>query len=484
MLALGTTKLDLNALDARSDALGQLGNTLTANGDILLYGCNIADGEAGAQFLTRLAALTRADIAASDDLTGASQLGGDWKLEVAVDDIESAGIALTQFDGTLAVQQTAQSDPVAAAGLQTAMGGFKTVAPIDYDFDGDTDFIAFDGVDYKFARNNGSGSFTVVTPNVTLPVVNGGDYTIADFDNDGDEDILAANSNANTSSYFRNDGNGTFTSASDPVAAAGLQTAMGGFKTIAAIDYDSDGDTDFIALDGSVYKFARNNGSGAFAVVTPNVTLPVVNGGDYTIADFDNDGDKDILAADSNANTSSYFRNNGSGSFAATSDPVAAAGLQTAMGGFKTITAIDYDSDGDTDFIALDGANYKFAQNNGSGAFTVVTPSVTLPVVNGADYTIADFDNDGDEDILAADSNANTSSYFRQDGTAGGTNNRPPRISSSAPVDNGTNFLGGSNIVLTFDEVVSSTGGGAVRIYKSSDNSLVESIAGNDTSKV
>ena len=484
VLALGTTKLDLNALDARSDALGQLGNTLTANGDILLYGCNIADGEAGAQFLTRLAALTRADIAASDDLTGASQLGGDWKLEVAVDDIESAGIALTQFDGTLAVQQTAQSDPVAAAGLQTAMGGFKTVAPIDYDFDGDTDFIAFDGVDYKFARNNGSGSFTVVTPNVTLPVVNGGDYTIADFDNDGDEDILAANSNANTSSYFRNDGNGTFTSASDPVAAAGLQTAMGGFKTIAAIDYDSDGDTDFIALDGSVYKFARNNGSGAFAVVTPNVTLPVVNGGDYTIADFDNDGDKDILAADSNANTSSYFRNNGSGSFAATSDPVAAAGLQTAMGGFKTITAIDYDSDGDTDFIALDGANYKFAQNNGSGAFTVVTPSVTLPVVNGADYTIADFDNDGDEDILAADSNANTSSYFRQDGTAGGTNNRPPRISSSAPVDNGTNFLGGSNIVLTFDEVVSSTGGGAVRIYKSSDNSLVESIAGNDTSKV
>lgn len=62
-------------------ALFTLGKSLTDDGDILLYGCYIASSEAGQAFVANLASLTGADIAASDDLTGSSLVGGDWVLE-------------------------------------------------------------------------------------------------------------------------------------------------------------------------------------------------------------------------------------------------------------------------------------------------------------------------------------------------------------------------------------------------------------------
>lgn len=50
--------------------LAQIGAALNNAGDLLLYGCNVAQGELGQSFLARLAAATGADVAASDDLTG------------------------------------------------------------------------------------------------------------------------------------------------------------------------------------------------------------------------------------------------------------------------------------------------------------------------------------------------------------------------------------------------------------------------------
>ena len=75
---LGTASLSLETLTTHSDTLAVLKDTLTEDGDILLYGCDIAAGEEGQAFIEELAELTAADIAASDDITGA---GGDWELE-------------------------------------------------------------------------------------------------------------------------------------------------------------------------------------------------------------------------------------------------------------------------------------------------------------------------------------------------------------------------------------------------------------------
>jgi CSLREA domain-containing protein len=60
--------------------------TAVGRGDLLLYGCNVAAGDAGAEFISRLQQLTGANIAASSSLTGNSTLGGNWNLEVTTAD--------------------------------------------------------------------------------------------------------------------------------------------------------------------------------------------------------------------------------------------------------------------------------------------------------------------------------------------------------------------------------------------------------------
>jgi hypothetical protein len=86
-LWLGASFLDAAALAARADLLSQIGESLSPDGDILVYSCDLAAGEAGAEFIDSLATLTGADVAASNDRTGT---GGDWQLEVTQGDIEAA----------------------------------------------------------------------------------------------------------------------------------------------------------------------------------------------------------------------------------------------------------------------------------------------------------------------------------------------------------------------------------------------------------
>lgn len=72
---LGSTVLNGTTLDAHAETLTRIGASLTEDGDFLLYGCNMAQGEAGRTFVEDIARITRADVAASENLTGAMALG-------------------------------------------------------------------------------------------------------------------------------------------------------------------------------------------------------------------------------------------------------------------------------------------------------------------------------------------------------------------------------------------------------------------------
>ena len=87
-LYLGSAVLDSSNLPLHGSQLASIGGALTETGDILLYGCNVAQGNVGLQFVTSLAQYTGADVAASSDATGAAALGGDWVLERAVGKVD------------------------------------------------------------------------------------------------------------------------------------------------------------------------------------------------------------------------------------------------------------------------------------------------------------------------------------------------------------------------------------------------------------
>ena len=80
-LVLGQENFDTSALLRESELVSALQAALNDDGRVLLYGCNVAATESGHQFVSLFSQLTGADFYASTDVTGASELGGDWELE-------------------------------------------------------------------------------------------------------------------------------------------------------------------------------------------------------------------------------------------------------------------------------------------------------------------------------------------------------------------------------------------------------------------
>lgn len=78
-LYLGNTELSLTTLTRYADQLQTWFSA--AEAELLLYGCHVAAGDAGTEFLSKLHALTQAQIAASTTLVGNSARGGNWQLD-------------------------------------------------------------------------------------------------------------------------------------------------------------------------------------------------------------------------------------------------------------------------------------------------------------------------------------------------------------------------------------------------------------------
>lgn len=79
LLHLGNTHLSLDTLPHYAQALAQW-----AVNDLYLYGCNIAAGDAGAEFLQKVRAIAQVNIAAATHSVGHQSLGGHWELDTVL----------------------------------------------------------------------------------------------------------------------------------------------------------------------------------------------------------------------------------------------------------------------------------------------------------------------------------------------------------------------------------------------------------------
>lgn len=101
-IELGSTWLSPENLAQHAGEIARWGAHLTADADLLFYGCDVAQTAAGVQMLEEISILSGADVAASDDTTGAAALGGNWDLEEHVGSIESATLAAPTWEHSLA----------------------------------------------------------------------------------------------------------------------------------------------------------------------------------------------------------------------------------------------------------------------------------------------------------------------------------------------------------------------------------------------
>lgn len=140
-LFLGNGELTAANLGDNANAVSGWGEALSSNGDLLLWGCDVAATSEGAQFVSELSVLTGADVAASVDTTGASAQGGDWVLESQTGSIESdspfgwsslmayAHVLNTAPDITPSAAQTVAEDT--GLTFSTGTGTQITIADVD-----------------------------------------------------------------------------------------------------------------------------------------------------------------------------------------------------------------------------------------------------------------------------------------------------------------------------------------------------------------
>ena len=114
-LELGNGALTIESIAGQhAGDLAKIGTSLTEGADIFVYGCDFG---ADIAVVDALARATGADVAASDDLTGASARGGDWDLEVTSGDIQETSIVASNWSGIL------PDTTISGADLQAAAGG-------------------------------------------------------------------------------------------------------------------------------------------------------------------------------------------------------------------------------------------------------------------------------------------------------------------------------------------------------------------------
>jgi enediyne biosynthesis protein E4 len=200
-----------------------------------------------------------------------------------------------------------------------------SVSTLDFDEDGWPDiFVACDSTPSILYRNNHDGTFTDVAVTAGAAFNEDGreqagmGSTIADYNGDGHLDIFKTNFSDDTSTLYRNDGDGTFTDATS-AAGLGLYTQYLGWGTM-FLDFDNDGWPDLILVNGHVYPevdsqhlgsnykepriLYHNNGDGTFSDVSASAGAGVTTASSsrgLAVGDLWNDGRLSIVVSNMNA---------------------------------------------------------------------------------------------------------------------------------------------------------------------------------------
>ncbi|MFK8113167.1 MAG: DUF4347 domain-containing protein [Rubripirellula sp.] len=113
-IQLGSEQVDLATIESMRSQSRGWSASLASDADILIYGCETGAGDLGQRFIQRLAQLTGADVAASEDRTGSARAAANWDLEYTVGTIEASlaldAAALANYPHTLPISIRAAGD--------------------------------------------------------------------------------------------------------------------------------------------------------------------------------------------------------------------------------------------------------------------------------------------------------------------------------------------------------------------------------------
>ena len=278
------------------------------------------------------------------------------------------------------------------------------VCVLDYDNDGWQDILFVNSMDWPghkgtaksypaLYHNNEDGTFTDVTREAGLAVESYGlGCAVADYDNDGFEDIYITTVGSNH--LYHNLGNGKF---ADVTAKAGV--ADPGFATSAVwFDYDNDGKLDLFVTHYIDWSIAKDQ-----------------------YCTLDNKNESYCTPQTYKGESSTLFHNKGDGTF---ENVTKHAGLHDPTSKSLGVAMVDYDNDGWMDlFVTNDTEPNKLYHNNHNGTFTDVAVQVGVAfsesgrVRAGMGTDAGDYDGSGWQSLVIGNFTNESMSLYRNDGS-------------------------------------------------------------------
>lgn len=269
----------------------------------------------------------------------------------------------------------------------------------DADGDGDLDlFVAREFLPNLLLINDGNWRFSFQAGRLPGGNSDSEDIALADFDRDGDVDVVFANEDTLAQEHYVNDGSGRFTASAQALPAHGEANA------VAAVDIDQDGDVDLVFAMRGADVLLVNDGTGRFVDAGPAVLPPGADSSqDVDAGDVDGNGTLDLLFGNEDGNRLLLQQ---AGRFVDASDRLPRRALREET---READLGDVDGDGDldivfgnVDFQNVDNAGDRLLINDGTGRFADET-AARLPDIRQRtlDIDLVDLDRDGDPDLLA-----------------------------------------------------------------------------------
>jgi hypothetical protein len=268
----------------------------------------------------------------------------------------------------------------------------------DADGDGDLDVaLAMEFQPNILLLNDGHGVFTPGVDRLPRTMHDSEDVAFADFDRDGDLDLVFVSEDDKKDELYLNDGTGRYSDASDRLGTAEVSNAL------AVLDLDGDGAPDLLIGNVGIKRVLMNDGHGRFRDET-KTRWPQAGESrtqDLELADVDGDGDQDVLVANEGQNQL-YLNDHGR------LVDATASSLPVRSDESREIRAADVDGDGDPDLLV---ANVQFGMqespqdylllNDGRGHFTTAERE-RYPEDARSNFTVqaVDLDHDGDLDAI------------------------------------------------------------------------------------
>jgi hypothetical protein len=254
-------------------------------------------------------------------------------------------------------------------------GGQSGVQLADFNGDGNLDVLAANGnLDLQIWWGNGDGTLAA-GPVLTLAENGLPGFVVGDFNGDGIADIASIGVTPASNSFvvFLGNGDGTFTRVDESTNASLIASQAGVGSQLLAADVNNDGKVDLVVATGGTISVLLGNGDGTFQPpIEDDLNADIFLG---AIADFNGDGKPDLAILDWTKEDIAVLPGNGDGTFQA-------ATVQAAAGGFPYAVAVgDFNGDGRVD-IAV-----SVNSEAGSGLSILLGQAAAPPTVQAVSVT-------------------------------------------------------------------------------------------------